>query len=65
MAEYADPVIDWLDQSRTLFARRYFRQVCIFFLLLVIFPKSSDANEKKAGPFFFLSQNHFRLGREG
>ncbi|KAF8981794.1 Nuclear envelope morphology protein 1, partial [Entomortierella lignicola] len=26
MAEYADPVIDWLDQSRTLFEKRYFRQ---------------------------------------
>ncbi|CAO3565512.1 unnamed protein product [Mortierella alpina] len=30
MAEYADPVIDWLDQSRTLFDRRYFRQACFF-----------------------------------
>ncbi|KAF9953488.1 Nuclear envelope morphology protein 1 [Mortierella alpina] len=30
MAEYADPVIDWLDQSRTLFDRRYFRQACYF-----------------------------------
>ncbi|KAF9973571.1 Nuclear envelope morphology protein 1 [Actinomortierella ambigua] len=30
MAEYADPVIDWLDQNRTLFARRYFRQACQF-----------------------------------
>ncbi|KAG0210265.1 Nuclear envelope morphology protein 1 [Mortierella sp. NVP41] len=28
MAEYADPVIDWLDQSRTLFDKRYFRQAC-------------------------------------
>jgi len=30
MAEYADPVIDWLDQSRTLFDKRYFRQACYF-----------------------------------
>ncbi|KAF9990229.1 Nuclear envelope morphology protein 1 [Mortierella antarctica] len=30
MAEYADPVIDWLDQNRTLFDRRYFRQACFF-----------------------------------
>ncbi|KAF9114725.1 Nuclear envelope morphology protein 1, partial [Mortierella sp. AM989] len=30
MAEYADPVIDWLDQSRTLFDKRYFRQACFF-----------------------------------
>ncbi|KAG0300039.1 Nuclear envelope morphology protein 1 [Dissophora globulifera] len=30
MAEYADPVIDWLDQSRTLFEKRYFRQACFF-----------------------------------
>ncbi|KAK3821619.1 MAG: NLI interacting factor [Benniella sp.] len=29
MAEYADPVIDWLDQNRTLIQRRYFRQSCI------------------------------------
>ncbi|KAF9577245.1 Nuclear envelope morphology protein 1, partial [Lunasporangiospora selenospora] len=28
MAEYADPVIDWLDQNRTLFDQRYFRQAC-------------------------------------
>ncbi|KAG9065217.1 Nuclear envelope morphology protein 1 [Linnemannia hyalina] len=28
MAEYADPVIDWLDQSKTLFDKRYFRQAC-------------------------------------
>lgn len=28
MAEYADPVIDWLDSSRTLIQRRYFRQSC-------------------------------------
>lgn len=31
MAEYADPVIDWLDQSKTLFDKRYFRQVRAFF----------------------------------
>ncbi|KAF9403276.1 Nuclear envelope morphology protein 1, partial [Podila epigama] len=30
MAEYADPVIDWLDQNRTLFEKRYFRQACHF-----------------------------------
>ncbi|KAF9432733.1 Nuclear envelope morphology protein 1 [Entomortierella beljakovae] len=30
MSEYADPVIDWLDQSRTLFDRRYFRQACLY-----------------------------------
>ncbi|KAI1311068.1 Nuclear envelope morphology protein 1 [Mortierella claussenii] len=30
MAEYADPVIDWLDQNRTLFEKRYFRQACFF-----------------------------------
>ncbi|KAF9303461.1 Nuclear envelope morphology protein 1 [Mortierella antarctica] len=30
MAEYADPVIDWLDQNRTLFDKRYFRQACYF-----------------------------------
>ncbi|KAF9186945.1 Nuclear envelope morphology protein 1 [Haplosporangium sp. Z 767] len=30
MAEYADPVIDWLDQNRTLFDKRYFRQACFF-----------------------------------
>ncbi|GJJ68259.1 CTD nuclear envelope phosphatase 1 [Entomortierella parvispora] len=28
MAEYADPVIDWLDQNKTLFDKRYFRQAC-------------------------------------
>ncbi|KAI9207592.1 NLI interacting factor-like phosphatase-domain-containing protein [Polychytrium aggregatum] len=28
MPEYADPVIDWLDSSRTLISRRYFRQSC-------------------------------------
>lgn len=28
MAEYADPVIDWLDSSRTLFTKRYFRGDC-------------------------------------
>ncbi|KAG0042814.1 Nuclear envelope morphology protein 1 [Gryganskiella cystojenkinii] len=28
MAEYADPVIDWLDQNKTLFEKRYFRQAC-------------------------------------
>jgi hypothetical protein len=31
MAEYADPVIDWLDQNRTLIQRRYFRQVTFDF----------------------------------
>ncbi|KAI9314453.1 NLI interacting factor [Dichotomocladium elegans] len=29
MAEYADPVIDWLDQEHTLVSQRYFRQSCI------------------------------------
>ncbi|KAI8916367.1 NLI interacting factor-like phosphatase-domain-containing protein [Gorgonomyces haynaldii] len=28
MAEYADPVIDWLDKSRTLISKRYFRESC-------------------------------------
>ena len=28
--EYADPVIDWLEQERTYFARRYYRQHCTF-----------------------------------
>ena len=28
VAEYADPVIDWLDSSRTLFTKRYFRPDC-------------------------------------
>ncbi|KAG0296810.1 Nuclear envelope morphology protein 1 [Linnemannia gamsii] len=28
MEEYADPVIDWLDQNKTLFDKRYFRQAC-------------------------------------
>jgi hypothetical protein len=27
MAEYADPVIDWLDQDQTMVSHRYFRQV--------------------------------------
>lgn len=27
MPEYADPVIDWLDSTRTIVAKRYFRQV--------------------------------------
>lgn len=27
MSEYADPVIDWLDQDQTLISQRYFRQV--------------------------------------
>ncbi|KAJ3140658.1 Nuclear envelope morphology protein 1 [Geranomyces variabilis] len=30
MPEYADPVIDWLDPSRSLFAERYFRQSCMY-----------------------------------
>ncbi|KAI9015670.1 NLI interacting factor-like phosphatase-domain-containing protein [Phycomyces nitens] len=29
MAEYANPVIDWLDQSQTVISQRYFRQACI------------------------------------
>lgn len=29
MAEYADPVIDWLDPSKTLISKRYFRDSCI------------------------------------
>ncbi|KAJ3269320.1 Nuclear envelope morphology protein 1, partial [Borealophlyctis nickersoniae] len=28
MAEYADPVIDWLDGGRDMIAKRYFRQSC-------------------------------------
>lgn len=27
MAEYADPVIDWLDQDHNVVSQRYFRQV--------------------------------------
>ncbi|KAI7852571.1 NLI interacting factor-like phosphatase-domain-containing protein [Circinella umbellata] len=29
MAEYADPVIDWLDQDHNVISQRYFRQSCI------------------------------------
>ncbi|KAI9320402.1 NLI interacting factor [Dichotomocladium elegans] len=29
MPEYADPVIDWLDQDRNVISQRYFRQSCI------------------------------------
>ncbi|KAI8072826.1 NLI interacting factor-like phosphatase-domain-containing protein [Gongronella butleri] len=29
MAEYADPVIDWLDQDQTMVSHRYFRQSCV------------------------------------
>ncbi|KAL0079352.1 NLI interacting factor-like phosphatase-domain-containing protein [Phycomyces blakesleeanus] len=28
MAEYADPVIDWLDQDQHIISQRYFRQSC-------------------------------------
>ena len=28
--EYADPVIDWLEQERKCFSRRYYRQHCTF-----------------------------------
>ncbi|KAJ3272699.1 Nuclear envelope morphology protein 1 [Terramyces sp. JEL0728] len=28
MPEYADPVIDWLDSTRTLISKRYFRDSC-------------------------------------
>ena len=28
--EYADPVIDWLEQEKTFFERRYYRQHCTF-----------------------------------
>jgi hypothetical protein len=28
--EYADPVIDWLEQERKLFSGRYYRQHCTF-----------------------------------
>ena len=28
--EYADPVIDWLEQERKFFASRYYRQHCTF-----------------------------------
>jgi NLI interacting factor-like phosphatase len=29
LIRYADPVIDWLDSSRTLVSKRYFRDSCI------------------------------------
>ncbi|KAI8967635.1 NLI interacting factor [Mycotypha africana] len=29
MAEYADPVIDWLDQENNLISQRFFRQSCV------------------------------------
>ncbi|SAM05338.1 hypothetical protein [Absidia glauca] len=29
MAEYADPVIDWLDQDDSMVSQRYFRQSCV------------------------------------
>ncbi|KAG2194678.1 hypothetical protein INT47_013053 [Mucor saturninus] len=29
MSEYADPVIDWLDQDQTVISQRYFRQSCL------------------------------------
>ncbi|KAI7906966.1 NLI interacting factor-like phosphatase-domain-containing protein [Cokeromyces recurvatus] len=29
MSEYADPVIDWLDQDHSYISQRYFRQSCI------------------------------------
>ncbi|KAI8342722.1 NLI interacting factor, partial [Chlamydoabsidia padenii] len=29
MSEYADPVIDWLDEDQTMVSHRYFRQSCI------------------------------------
>ncbi|KAI9248147.1 NLI interacting factor [Helicostylum pulchrum] len=29
MSEYADPVIDWLDQDQTFISQRYFRQSCL------------------------------------
>jgi TFIIF-interacting CTD phosphatase-like protein len=32
--EYADPVIDWLDKSRTLISKRYFRDVSFLGLVL-------------------------------
>ena len=28
--EYADPVIDWLEQERKFFSGRYYRQHCTF-----------------------------------
>jgi CTD nuclear envelope phosphatase 1 len=28
--EYADPVIDWLEQERKFFSARYYRQHCTF-----------------------------------
>ena len=28
--EYADPVIDWLEQDRKFFSQRYYRQHCTF-----------------------------------
>ena len=30
MQEYADPVIDWLEQDRKYFSGRYYRQHCTF-----------------------------------
>ncbi|KAL1936336.1 hypothetical protein VTP01DRAFT_470 [Rhizomucor pusillus] len=29
LAEYADPVIDWLDQDHNVISQRYFRQSCV------------------------------------
>ncbi|KAJ8330409.1 Nuclear envelope morphology protein 1 [Batrachochytrium dendrobatidis] len=31
MPEYADPVIDWLDSTRTIVSKRYFRESCTSF----------------------------------
>ncbi|KAI7865070.1 NLI interacting factor [Spinellus fusiger] len=29
MADYANPVIDWLDQNQNIISQRYFRQACV------------------------------------
>lgn len=36
MAEYADPVIDWIDQDNVI-SRRFFRQVKDFLILNRLF----------------------------
>jgi hypothetical protein len=42
MEEYADPVIDWLDQNKTLFDKRYFRQVRAMFFFCDNIADSKD-----------------------
>lgn len=36
MAEYADPVIDWLDQDDSMVSQRYFRQVTDLLLMMMM-----------------------------